>query len=54
MPNGSAPQSLRDQLREAKMGYRKLAGEIERLSWQLAEAHERVMELEKQLSARAA
>lgn len=58
MPNGdrnrATIETLREQLREAKLGYQQRAGEIQRLSWELNEAHDRILFLEKQLATRAA
>ena len=48
MPNRT--EALREQLREAKLGYQRLAGEVHRLSWELSEAQERVQTLEQQLA----
>lgn len=54
MPNQNTTTELREQLREAKLGARKLSGEINRLAWLLDEAKDRVRELERQLAERAA
>jgi hypothetical protein len=46
MPNQH--NDLREQLREAKLGYLKLAGEVQRLAWERDEAVRKLQALESQ------